>query len=274
MQCRDVRNLADSFVSGELLTETNHEILRHLETCPECRAEVDARRALRAAVRRAFENAPGLGPSPEFAASLRTALQRRASTTDTRRFGLREWGAIAAMLLVAVALGVMFGGRWIGGIGSLARAAVGDHRNCALKFRLAEKPISLDEAARQYDSAYRILETLPPADLMTEGGAAHVLERHACVYGGRRFAHIVLQYRGAPVSLLVTALDQDSPRVLGIFPGRALMGSSTGHVEDTAVVSVRTAHHMVFFVGDLPLSDLVKLADAAAEPLSRQLNGV
>ena len=49
MNCRDVREVADSFLGEELLTETNHEILRHLENCPTCRTEIDARRRLRGA---------------------------------------------------------------------------------------------------------------------------------------------------------------------------------------------------------------------------------
>ena len=42
MNCRDVRDVADSFLGEELLTETNHEILRHLGTCPSCRSEIEA----------------------------------------------------------------------------------------------------------------------------------------------------------------------------------------------------------------------------------------
>ena len=42
MNCRDVREVADSFLCEELLTETNHEILRHLDTCPSCRTELHA----------------------------------------------------------------------------------------------------------------------------------------------------------------------------------------------------------------------------------------
>jgi hypothetical protein len=57
MNCRDVREIADSFLCEELLTETNHEILRHLETCPLCRTEIDARRRLRGALRDAFNRA-------------------------------------------------------------------------------------------------------------------------------------------------------------------------------------------------------------------------
>jgi len=40
MNCRDVREVGDSFLCQELLTETNHEILRHLDSCPSCRTEI------------------------------------------------------------------------------------------------------------------------------------------------------------------------------------------------------------------------------------------
>ena len=59
MNCRDVREIADSFLCEELLTETNHEILRHLDTCPSCRTEIDARRRLRGALRDAFQPCAG-----------------------------------------------------------------------------------------------------------------------------------------------------------------------------------------------------------------------
>ena len=54
--------MADSFLGEELLTETNHEILRHLDTCPVCRADLAGRRALREGVQRAFHRAPDLEP--------------------------------------------------------------------------------------------------------------------------------------------------------------------------------------------------------------------
>jgi anti-sigma factor RsiW len=57
MQCRDVRELADSFLSEQLLVETNHELLRHLETCPDCRADIAVRRAIRDRLRAAFAQA-------------------------------------------------------------------------------------------------------------------------------------------------------------------------------------------------------------------------
>jgi anti-sigma factor RsiW len=273
MECRDVREMADSFLGEELLTETNHEILRHLETCPVCRTDLAARRALRAAVQRAFHHTRDLDPSAAFMAHLRATLRDAAHTVRApRRIKFRGWWALAATVLLAIALGFAYRGRgWITAASGLARAAVGDHRNCALQFRLAEKPISLEEAAQGYGAPYRVLESLPPNDVTTAVGPAHVLERHACVYDGRRFAHVVLEYRGTHVSLLVTA--RDGGGLIGV-PDEARPTLNEGRVDSMSVVSVQASQYMIFFVGDLAQADLARLADAVAGPLSRQLAGV
>jgi hypothetical protein len=238
-----------------------------------CREDLAARRVLRAAVHRAFHNAPDLDSSPEFMVRLRTTLQQAAHKVPARRRNrFQAWWALAATVLLVVALGLAYRGRdWITATGALARAAVGDHLNCALHFRLAEKPITLEDAARQYDVAYRILESLPPNDVTTVAGTARVLERHSCVYGGRRFAHVVLDYGGTRVSLLVTAGDGSAQLAL---PAEVLPHvTSAGRVDDMSVVSFRTSRHMVFVVGDVAQADLVKLADAVAGPLYRGLAG-
>ena len=202
---------------------------------------------------------------------MRTKLQDTSHQGSARR-GIRfqGWWALAATVLLAVALGVAYRGRdWITATGALARAAVGDHRYCALQFRLAEKPISLEEAAQRYGAAYRVLERLPPDDVMTAVGPAHVLERHACVYEGRRFAHIVFTYRGERVSLLVTAADG---RVAPAFPGETLPHlTSPSRIDGMSVVSFRASRQMVFFAGDVVQDDLLKLAEAVGEPLYRGL---
>jgi hypothetical protein len=82
MECRDVREMADSFLARELVTETNHEILRHLDVCPVCRADVAGRRALRDGLRRAFQNARELGPTAEFTTRLRTTLGKAARSRE------------------------------------------------------------------------------------------------------------------------------------------------------------------------------------------------
>lgn len=270
MECRDVREMADSFLAAELLTETNHEILRHLDTCPVCRDELAVRRAARERVRRAFHRSPDLAPEPEFVARLQSTLRSAYRPPARRGFGIPGWLALAAMVLLAVALGLAYRGRnQASETAALARAAVGDHQNCAVKFRLTEKPISLAEAGARYGPMYRVIERVPADDVNTAAGPAHVLERHACVYDGRRFAHVVFRYQGELVSLLVTAADAGSPPTR---PGTTLpQVTSAGRIDNTSVVSFPASSQMVFFAGNVPLSDLTKLADAVAEPLYRGL---
>jgi hypothetical protein len=273
MQCRDVRELFDSFLAEELPTETNHEILRHLETCPACRAELSGRRALRTALQEAFARAADLKASPDFLAHLGATLQRSQREVLAHRVRLfRGWWALAAMLVVGVVVsGVFLSRGWFTSAAALARAAVGDHRNCALKFRLTEKPISLEEAAERYGGVYRALETVPAADVVTAGGTAHIVERHSCVYAGHRFAHIVLRYHGTLVSLLVTAADGAPSRV----PPEALPHlTPVDRIDAMSVVSFHVTRHVVFLTGDLDRSHLARLADAVAGPIYQRLSGI
>jgi anti-sigma factor RsiW len=266
MQCHEVRDLADSFLSEQLLVETNHEVLRHLEGCPECRTELESRRALRAAIQRAFLNADALQMREDFSRDLGTSLRtfsRSAGLLSRRR-------AVAAAALAAVAAGA---GLFLlpDDVDEVARDAVGDHRNCAVRFRLAEKPISLEAAERRYAAWYgRLLDT-PPAQLAPGGGPIRVIERHACVFNGRRFAHIVLQVQGLLVSLLVTE-DRRWLSNLTDDEGQPQLASQPV-VDGFNVVSFRTSRHRVLFVSDLGDPELRTVAETLASPLARRLVG-
>ena len=256
MECRDVREMADSFLSEQLLVETNHELLRHLETCPVCRSEMAARRALRERLRSAFVQAESLRPRPEFAAELRTAL-RASQPGITRRSLLQSWWSLAAGLALAAGGGVFVRnstGR--SRMATLAREAAGDHQYCAVKFSLAERPISLEAAGKQYGAFYAALATfeVPAVD-----GPLELLEQHACLYQGRRFGHVVFRYRGALTSLLVT--DAAPP------PAPELEPADSG----PAVASFPAERFVGFVVADLDRQHVLRLAQAFAAPLSQHL---
>ena len=183
MQCRDVRELADSFLSEQLLVETNHELLRHLETCPDCRVDIAGRRAIRDRLRAAFARAEDLRPRPEFTAELLATLRPAQPATDiSRRSVLQSWWALAAGLAVAAG-----GGLFVrhsssrSRLGMLARDAAGDHQNCAVTFNLAERPIPLEDAGRRYGAPYAAL-----ADVRAASGrriAGHAGAAFLCLSG-------------------------------------------------------------------------------------------
>lgn len=265
MQCREARDLLDSFLGQELLVETNHELMRHLEGCPDCRAELDARRQLRAALRRAFTSTDTLRPRPNFT----TEVLTRVRTTATHRAkwsALRTWGALAASLLLVTAAGLfVFGNR----VAAVVRDAVGDHRYCAVQFRLPEQPISLADAAVRYGPMYAKLQDTPPLEVRTAAGPLRVVDRHSCVFAGRRFGHVVLQFEGQLVSLLVTAQERASASAPP--DANAISLSSLPSVDGQRVASFRTPGHVVFVVSAVPDRQFRDIAQALANPVARRL---
>ena len=303
MQCREFREIADSYLSNELMVETNHGMIAHLEQCADCRQELKARRELRGKLREAFIKAPENQLRPEFVARLSTQLHdyslgkrgappRRWQASMTRK--QTTWLALAACLLLAMGLGLVVVRRRLveskapGQIAvskpttndspelnpgipvsivktELAKSAVGDHRDCAIKFRLAEKPIDLEVAGQKYDPAYI---NLTKAVLSQQGAApldAQFVEAHSCVFEGRRFAHIVLKYHGQLVSFLVTNIE----------PTNGVQAESVRRSVEPQVISCsqfdgykvscfETARHAVFIVSDLPEGDNLALARALA----------
>ena len=253
MTCRDVRELADSFLSDQLLVETTHDILRHLETCPACREEFEARRLLRNRLRMAVDTASHLAPRPEFL----EALTERLRPVETERIMTpRGWleGALAAAAGVIALFG---GGLFARSVwrhsrnAALAASAAGDHQNCAITFNLREHPIPLDEAARRFDPAYAALASIPPPSGST------VLDRHSCVFEGRRFGHVVFRYHDRVVSLLVTGgggSGQTDPAIVQI--GSALN-----------IASFDVGAHAVFVVSDLPAADTLIVAQMLSVPV-------
>ena len=272
MNCRDVREVADSFLCEELLTETNHEILRHLDTCRSCRTEIDARRRLRGALRTAFNRAPALQPAGDFSDRLRDQL-RQASVHRRRSWTFSgRWLAIAASLILAAGVtAAILLTRSPAAAATLARDAIGDHRACALKNRLVRTPVPLEEAAQRFDSAYRLLLSAPSDDISTPDGPVHVVERHSCAYGAHRFGHVILEYRGRVVSLLLQANRRgttaaDAAAAIPQVIGRPMDGLS--------VVSVNGSRHAVMLVGDLGNNELTRLAGIVSVPLVQRLAGV
>jgi hypothetical protein len=286
MSCREFRELLDSYVTGELLVETNHEMIRHLEECPGCRAELDDRRRLRAKLKSAFTDSAELQMRPEFAATLATRLRDAARPPASARWRLSSWWALAAGVALVAAIGGSGGlrravvarltpGQLNGvtqAVWQLARAAAGDHRDCALHFRLAEKPIPLEEAARRYDPAYHALREAVRGTHADRGDVPiDIVEAHSCVFEGRRFAHLVLRYRGQLVSVLVTARDDQAPPTdrRGSTPAIA----SLHGVEGFEAATFSAPRHQVFVVSALDGQDTLAVARTIADSMYQHLAG-
>ncbi|MGH8694278.1 MAG: anti-sigma factor family protein, partial [Burkholderiales bacterium] len=294
MDCRNYKELLDSYLSEELTVETNHAMLRHTEHCPACREELGARRELRQVLRRACSRDV---MSQEATARLRAML--RAETPDEPVVKAESWWdrfsslfTLRLALPVAAAALLTIGGLWafyslqnrpqevdpnketiarIELTGQLMDEAAGDHLTCAKKFAAATGPAKMSESVRAYDPAYLGLEQA------AEPGAAGLTLRsaHVCGYGGRRFAHLVYTRGDQLISLLVTERDA---RALGIEALPKDDGSHLGlqHAvrEQTALGAYQTNKHVVLVVSDLPEAENLALTERLGVPVAAHLRRV
>ena len=287
MSCREFRELIDSYLAEELLVETNHEMIRHLEGCAACRAELDDRRRLRARLKSAFAGSADLQVRPDFVATLASQLRGAARPPASGWRLMSTWWALAAgvALVAAIAGGGALRRAAVErltriqpdnitqAMWQLARAAAGDHRDCALHFRLAEHPIPLEEAARRYDPAYHALRAAVRSVHADRGDVpVEIVEDHACVFEGRRFAHIVLRYRGQLVSVLVTARDDGSAAASPRLMSTPVIASLHG-VEGFEAATFSAPRHVVFVVSALDARDTVAVARTIADSVYQHLAG-
>ncbi len=76
MNCQDFRELIDSYLCDELLTETNHGVLRHLERCSDCRSVTEDRRVFRARLRSTVVNCEDFKICDKFNSNLHVSLRQ------------------------------------------------------------------------------------------------------------------------------------------------------------------------------------------------------
>jgi anti-sigma factor RsiW len=285
MQCREFREIADSYLGEELLVETNHEILRHLDTCAACRAELEERRHLRSRVKAAFAADSSLQPQDEFVARLSNELRHSARQREGRpwwRLGALAAGLVALLAGGGLAWRASAERSWLPihralperAVRHIARDAAGDHRDCALHFRLSEAPISLEDASHRYGEVYRALASAITPGRDDAQQPFEVVESHSCVYKGRRVAHIVLRSRGKLVSVVIAERGPASV----VTGNQAQIAGNGGVVSLRDVDGFNTAfftapHHIVFVVSALNQDENLAVAKAVAPSLSQTLAG-
>jgi anti-sigma factor RsiW len=261
MQCRDFREIADSFLSDELLVETNHDVLRHLEACADCRNELAARRELRARLREAVKNDKQFQMRDEFAAELKAKLFESSSKKTRNIFTFQNpaaWLAIAAsFVLIALIIGVALRQYYKSpnNIRELAtHFAIGDHKNCAIQHNLKEDPISLEEAAKKYDKSYAELDKAVMKPFADDKSKIELLGSHHCIFEGQKFAHVVLRYQGKVVSVLVT---ERGNKETAANNSQAISCSSADGYQ---ISCFETSRHSVFIVSDLSEQENLTIA--------------
>jgi len=273
MDCRNFRDVLDSYLSGELAVESNHAILQHAECCAVCRDEMAARRHLRASLRSACTRAKlSAECSERLRASLQTEGVQRGSIFTRlfiMRFPLTVAAAAGLLLILGAALSIyLFQLRPVAAAElspALIYEAVGDHDGCGSHYTHAPQgPVQMSKSARQYDPAYDDLDKVAGAG--AEG--MQLRAAHVCGFAGRRFAHLVYARESQLISLLVTERDGRALR-RGVVPLDDGLRAGLQQVlrDPYTVCAYQTAKHVVLVVSPLPEAQNKELAERMAQPV-------
>ncbi len=201
MNCREFDEIADSYLSNELLVETNHDFISHLRNCGDCRTALAELREFRLRVRSAGRSASAMDPA------LRVRIRERVYANAAARPGriLVPSLAFAALIGAVVAGFAVFSLRYSpidktagdtyltqgADLFEALHSAVGNHKDCGLKFgSQPAKEIKPDYAKLKAD--YEELE---------------YVEEHDCIFSGKKYSHVIFRNGPKLISVLKSPAD-------------------------------------------------------------------
>ena len=278
--CDNTRKYLDSYVSSELMVETNHDVLTHLEGCRQCAAELEARTQLRTRLKAAV-NAQAV--PPELQVRIREKLRGKESGTAGFGWlgaGWPTWaGATAATLVIGSGLWMNYStprmpdvsdrpaqrtyiARISASLANILKVGLSDHIHCAVFRKYPKNAPSVEKMEAELGPQYKGL--LPVVRAAVPEGYRVVLA-HQCGYAGRKFIHLTLEKDGRLLSLVV-AHREDGETLGGLSPAAGLSGlplyqSAAGPYQ---VAGFEAGNFIAYVISDLKRTANLQIAGSLA----------
>lgn len=220
MQCREFREISESYLSDELQVETNIQVFRHLENCPNCRREFAAKRELRQKMKSAVRSADDFKMDPIFANRLHATLKETAFQSNgwaKSWFSAKFLIPVMASLLLVAGLGFVFinwsnqnGGTTISrnavtkALTEISLKAVGNHKDCALEKLQMWESMSKQDYAEKEVNEEKVAKPLQAKF----SDKIEMLHAHDCIFEGKEFSHVILRQGTHIISVFVDKSDK------------------------------------------------------------------
>jgi hypothetical protein len=271
--CKRIRSYLDSYLNNELMVETNHEVLTHLERCKACSRSLEGRARLKAQLKRAVmqDYAP--------------ATLRERIGVDLRRsrgfsFNTLSLSLAAAAAVLVIAMATFFtSGPTRNALSLQAQVASGDvtgqvlkigfdnHVNCTIDHKLANEQFTAEQMSEMLGPEYAglvalVKEKMPEAYTVAVG--------HRCDYQGREFIHLILRNQDNVVSLVITRKNGEA------FPAGgagAVLQASGVPIHETSwhkiqVAGMETRDYLAFVISNKNLEGNEQIASSLAPAVS------
>ncbi|HXU37685.1 MAG TPA: zf-HC2 domain-containing protein [Blastocatellia bacterium] len=271
-QCKRVRSYLDSYLSNELMVETNLEVLKHLGDCEDCSRTVQDRARIKAQLKRVVLSVQ----APE-------TLPDRIRSDIRRTHGLNfkftpSWLlAAAAAVVLTVILGVVFrsGGDSSGSssrplsmvaevepgdlAGQILKVGFDDHVSCAIDHGMANRHFTAEEMSEKLGPQYEGLVELAKQKIPQ---GFEIVVGHRCHYQNREFIHLIMSRQQEVMSLILTRKNGEA------FPaGAAVMNSAGVRVHEASwhnlqIAGFETSGHLVFVISNETRRDSEQIASS------------
>ena len=274
--CERVRRYMDSYISNELLVESNLEVLRHIEQCGGCSQELETRVRIRAALQTAArrEDVPR-GLEHKSRREIRESRPARLWRFD---ISLRWMSAVAAVLMILPATWIVLRSRtglspqeqdaFVGQISSrlstIFQVGLRDHVHCAVFRKYPKDAPALAEMAHELGPQYAGLLSLVKAKVPDE---YRVIMAHHCTVKARSYTHLVLRSPSALLSLIITKKHAgESFSAVKLEPVLQAAGVPVYRARASRfqVAAFETQAYLAFIISDLPAESNLQLAAALA----------
>jgi putative zinc finger protein len=266
--CEKTRKYLDSYVSNELLVETNHEVLRHIENCSACAAELDARMQLRTRLKFAVN-------AQSVLSDLQVRIREQIRSSHSGSWfaagwfvaGWPRWAvAMAASLVICAGLWLNYSRDRLPALAdrpaqnayiqkvsarlaAVLNVGLGDHIHCSIFRKYPKAPPPVERMEAELGPSYKGL--LPVVRAAVPAGY-RVIMAHRCGYAGRTFIHLTFEKSGELLSLVV-ARRQDGESLGGLSPA---LGTSSVPIYQSAaeryqVAGFEAGNFLGYVVSDL-----------------------
>jgi anti-sigma factor (TIGR02949 family) len=279
--CEKILRYLDSYISGELLVETNHEVLQHLEQCPACSQEMENRVRVRNSLRNAVRE-------EAVPVDLEQKVRRRIHDSQPARlwrmgFSLRWMSAVAALVALSA-------GAWIAlhkqqtqneyiatlsaRLPGILQVGLRDHIHCAVFRKYPKNPPTFAQMAESMGPQYAGLVPLVK-EKVSDG--YRIILAHRCSFQGRNYIHMVLKGTSALVSLVITKKNSgESLANVQLAPVLQAVGVPLyrGGAEPFQVAGFETPAYLAFLISDLAEENNIQLAATLAPGVHAFLNNL
>jgi anti-sigma factor RsiW len=248
MNCVEARALLDAYADGELGVERSLDVEKHLETCPGCRAELEGRRALGAALRERLEyhTAP-----LALHRSLREKLGREDGAAPAVRASQRQrppqWLRMAASFILVAGLSSALTYRYAGTTAAdpTTDEVFASHVRAMQSENRLIDVVSTDEHTVKPWLDARLDFAVPVKDLTAYGFA--LAGGRVDYIGGRTVAALVYHYQKHVITLFIWPSDGHArPIRTSVRRGENLADWSDGSMTFWAISDVASGAFLEF----------------------------